>query len=643
MKFTAMTLSAAVLAALMAISPGTAEAKSHRHKHKHKKVHTHLALTPSMHLSIHRIQTPDLDDFPPTAAHARDVPVVGSEEAIRATGGVMSTSLATPPVASAAPPAPVWSAGRLVVPSAAALQVASVQASGEVLVSKLTPPARAPAMEAASHEVLNRFDLVVNNAPASQVFLQLGSSGSYNVLVPPDVSGSISISLKNTTVLEALEALRELFGYDFKVSGNRVFVYPNTVQTRLFKINYLPGRRQGVSDIRVSSSSIVQQSGGTGSSGSTGTSNGATSSGGKTQSATALEMSSINMTSDTDFWRDVKDSLNNLLAVNKGSSVTLNPGAGVIVVRATPAELRQVADYLKAVQITIERQVMLEAKIVEVQLGDATQTGVNWSLFGGIKSGGNKFGAVGVAPGVGLSNNGTLSTGGATINPGSSVVAEALGKGFYGLAVQGTNFTALLSFLETQGNVQVLSSPRIATINNQKAVLKVGTDELFLTNVTNNSTSTASGTTNSPSLTLQPFFSGISLDVTPQIDDKGVVMLHVHPSISVVSEKQKTFDLGGSQVLRLPLATSSINETDSIVRVMDGQIVAIGGLMQASGSKETSGLPGVSDVPVVGNAFKYKQTSSYKRELVILIKPTVISDMGQGFSDAQPATPLIHP
>jgi MSHA biogenesis protein MshL len=445
-------------------------------------------------------------------------------------------------------------------------------------------------------------------------------------------------------VLEALEALRELFGYDFKVSGNRVFVYPNTVQTRLFKINYLPGRRQGVSDIRVSSSSIVQQSGSSSSSGvSSSSSNGATQTTGKTSSATALEMSSVNMTSDADFWRDVKESLNSLLATNKGSSVTLNPGAGVIVVRATPAELRQVADYLKAVQVTIERQVMLEAKIVEVQLGDATQTGVNWSLFGGIKSGGNKFGGVGVAPGISLSNNGTLSTGSATISPGGGVVAEALGKGFYGLAVQGTNFTALLSFLETQGSVQVLSSPRIATINNQKAVLKVGTDELFLTNVTNNSTSTASGTTNSPSLTLQPFFSGISLDVTPQIDDKGVVMLHVHPSISVVSEKQKTFDLGGSQVLRLPLATSSINETDSIVRVMDGQIVAIGGLMQASGSKETSGLPGISEVPVVGNAFKYKQTNSYKRELVILIKPTVISDLGQGFSDAQPDTPLIRP
>ena len=637
MKFTHVTLGAAALAMLLAFSPGDAEAKSHRHKHK--RVQMHLKLTPSMHLSIDRIQMPDLDDFPPTAQHVREVPAVGSQEAIR-TVGVMSTSLSSQPSQS---PQPVWSQGRLVP----AVQVASVQAAAATPAAPVTQVAAVPtrwaAPEPAPRDAASRFDLVVNNAPASQVFLQLGSSGPYNVLVPPDVSGSISISLKNTTVLEALEALRELFGYDFKVSGNRVFVYPNTIQTRLFKINYLPGRRQGVSDIRVSSSSIVQQGGGSNSSGTSGSSNGATSSGNKAQSATALEMSSVNMTSDTDFWRDVKESLISLLAISKGSSVTLNPGAGVIVVRGTPAELRQVADYLKAVQITIERQVMLEAKIVEVQLSEATQTGVNWSLFGGIKSGGNKYGTVGIAPGTTLANTGGMGNSSATIAPGAGVIAEQLGKGFYGLAVQGANFAALLSFLETQGNVQVLSSPRIATINNQKAVLKVGTDELFLTNVTNNSTSTASGTTNSPSLTLQPFFSGISLDVTPQIDDKGVVMLHVHPSISVVSEKQKTFDLGGSQVLRLPLATSSINETDSIVRVLDGQIVAIGGLMQASGSRDTSGLPGVSDVPLVGNAFKYKQTASYKREIVILIKPTVITENGQGYSDAQPDTPLIRP
>ncbi|MEY2840361.1 MAG: hypothetical protein RJB60_2660 [Pseudomonadota bacterium] len=686
MKFTAMTLSAAVLAAFMAISAGTAEAKTprskhtpkyslkhtpkqalkHKQKYKQKKARTHLALTPSMHLSINRIQTPDLDDFPPTAANVREVPVVGSDDAIRATG-VMSPALA---VAPAAPPMPVWSAGRLVMPTRAAVQVASAQrateapqAPGDVQLAKLSAPARMATTEPASREALNRFDLVVNNAPASQVFLQLGSSGAYNVLVPPDVTGSISISLKNTTVLEALEALRELFGYDFKVSGNRVFVYPNTVQTRLFKINYLQGRRQGVSDIRVSSSSMVAQGGaggstgstaGAGSTGSAGAAASTSSSSGGSQSSSTKESSSINMTSDADFWRDVRTSLESLLGLNKesnkdkGSSVTLNPGAGVIVVRGTPAELRQVADYLKAVQITIERQVMIEAKIVEVRLTADTQTGVNWSLFGGAKSGGNKFGTVGVAPGVSLSNAADLSTGigGAVITPGTSVVAESIGKGFYGLAVQGSNFAAMLSFLETQGNVQVLSSPRIATLNNQKAVLKVGTDEIYLLNVnatTNTTVNGAANTTKAP--VLGPLFSGISLDVTPQIDDRGVVMMHLHPSISVVSEARKQFELGdqAADKYKLTLASTTINETDSIVRVMNGQIVAIGGLMDASGSKKTNGVPGLSDIPLVGNAFKYKQTESSKREIVILIKPTVITEDGQGFSDAQPETPLLRP
>ena len=107
-----------------------------------------------------------------------------------------------------------------------------------------------------------RFDLSVNNAPAAQVFMQIGSGTPYNMLVAPDVAGTISITLKDTTVLEALESLRELYGYDYRVAGNRIFVQPNTVTTRLFKINYLPGRRQGASDIRVTSSSISQSGAG---------------------------------------------------------------------------------------------------------------------------------------------------------------------------------------------------------------------------------------------------------------------------------------------------------------------------------------------------------------------------------------------
>lgn len=182
----------------------------------------------------------------------------------------------------------------------------------------------------------------------------------------------------------------------------------------------------------------------------------------------------------------------------------------------------------------------------------------------------------------------------------------------------------MLNFLETQGNVQVLSSPRIATINNQKAVLKVGTDEFYVTNVS--STVTSSGTSNvtTPSITLQPFFSGIALDVTPQIDGENNIILHVHPSISVVTEKQKIIDLGSLGTYTLPLANSTVNETDSIVRVQDGNIVAIGGLMKQEQSAGANGLPGTTASSGLGLLFGTRNSYLRKRELVILIKPTVI-------------------
>lgn len=488
-----------------------------------------------------------------------------------------------------------------------------------------------------------RFDLSVNNAPASQVFLQLGAGTHYNILIPPELSGSITVSLKNTTVPEALDTLRELFGYDYRITGNRVFVYPNTVQTRLFRINYLPGRRQGMSELSIASTS--SQGGGNGggsggnNSGSGASGSGNSGSGGGSTTSSGSTTSAVRMTSDSDFWREVKDSLNAMIGEQNGRGVTLNPGAGVIVVRATPAELRQVAEYLRAIQVTIERQVMLEAKIVEVQLSKSYETGINWSLFRQV--GGGKQVTVGsVAPGVRLGTTGTLTSADVTIASGASVVAESLGKGFYGLAVQASSFAALLSFLETQGNTQVLSSPRIAALNNQKAVLKVGSDDTFIASVTNNVTVVNNTTVNSPTVLTKTYFSGISLDVTPQIDENGTVMLHVHPAISVASTKPLLLKLGDSDY-EVPGVAISINETDSMVRVRDGQIVAIGGLMQQTAYRDSSGVPGLSEAPVLGGFFRHRTSGSSKRELVILIKPTVISEDGRGPGSDEPATPLI--
>ena len=490
------------------------------------------------------------------------------------------------------------------------------------------PPAPAAAPEP-------RFDLSINNAPAAQVFLQLANGTAYNMLVSPDVSGSLSITLKDTTVPEAMDTMREMFGFEYRITGNRIFVYPNTVQTRLYRVNYLPGRRQGASDTRITSSAISASASGGGNSGGGGgggTNNSGGSGGGNNQGGNGLASRSddnahVRTTHDTDFWREVQSSLITLVGTHGGRSVVLNPGAGVVVVKATPAELRQVENYLKAVQLSIERQVMLEAKIVEVSLSKDSQTGINWAGFGKL---GNGLATIGsAAPGTRLGVTGALSSSdGNSLAPGLDLAAGAVGRGFYGLAFQAANFAALLNFLQTQGEVQVLSSPRIATLNNQKAVLKVGSDELYVTGVSTSTTSNGNNSVSSPTLTLQPFFSGISLDVTPQIDDAGNVMLHVHPTISTVSEKNKIIDLGSLGAFRLPLAASTVNETDSIVRVRDGQIVAIGGLMKTEVHDERSGMPVLSELPGVGGLFRQTTRLQSKRELVIMIKPTVIQEDG---------------
>ncbi len=566
------------------------------------------------------------DRQPPVAVSLPALPAAPAPPApllAAAAPPVVTLSAAAPIATPTATPAEPVAA--LTVPQLLAASVPAAPAAPPLLMA--AAPVRNPAPVAVAEP---RFDLSVNNAPAAQVFLQLANGTGYNMLVSPEVSGQLSITLKDTTVAEAMDTLRELFGYEYRITGNRIFVYPNTVQTRLYKVNYLPGRRQGASDTRVTSSAITLSSGQGGASnggGGNNVNNNNSNNSNNNSGSRSDDSAHVRTTSDADFWREVQNSLIAMVGNHGGRNVVLNPAAGVVVVKATPAELRQVENYLKAVQLSIERQVMLEAKIVEVQLNRDAQTGINWAGFGKLGSGKLTIGSA--APGTVLGQTGNLvGNDGTHVAPGVNLAAGALGKGFYGLAFQAANFAALLNFLQTQGDVQVLSSPRIATLNNQKAVLKVGSDELYVTGVTTTTTASGTGSVTSPSLTLQPFFSGISLDVTPQIDDVGNVMLHVHPTISVVTEKNKNIDLGSLGSFRLPLAASTVNETDSIVRVKDGQIVAIGGLMKHTMIDERTGLPVLSDAPVVGGLFRQSTTLHSKRELVIMLKPTIIREDG---------------
>lgn len=500
----------------------------------------------------------------------------------------------------------------------------------------LLPPLKIALPKATAKQLEQRFDLVINNAPASQVLMGIVSGTRYSMLVHPDVSGTISVNLKDVTVFEALDALRDLYGYEYKVEGTRIFIEPQAMQTRVFQVNYITGQRRGSSDTRVTSGSVSNANNQAGQQGAGTSSSNVSPAGaaGAAGSRASLVSTSILTSSNSDFWSELAASLNGIVGEENGRRVIVNVQSGVIVVRAMPNEVRNVETFLRLMQVNIERQVILEAKILNVQLNDQSQNGVNWSIFG---RGGRNTGIVGnINPGSQLasSGNGSLTSRDLTASGGTVLAnaataglatATSLGGPLFAVALQGANFAALLSFLETQGDVQVLSSPRIATINNQKAVLKVGTDEFFVTGVSTSTVASTGATTTVPEVTLQPFFSGIALDVTPQIDKDDNIILHMHPSISQVTTVNKQVSLGGNlSQINLPLASSNISETDSIVRTRDGRVIAIGGLMTESSVSSRSKVPGLGDTKGLGAAFRQHGSTTNKTELVILLKATVV-------------------
>ncbi len=511
----------------------------------------------------------------------------------------------------------------------------------------LLPPLRVTMPEVSNRPIEPRFDLSVSAAPAMQVFMSLVTGTRYSMLVHPEVQGSISLNLKDVTVKEALDSIREVYGYEYRVEGTRIYIQPVGLQTRVFNVNYLIGKRIGRTDVRVTSGSVTDTAPSSGASGGAAPATAAAGAG-TTAGLSAIVDDAARVQTHTlsDFWEELRRTLSTIVVPDQGRRVVVNPQAGVVVVRAMPAELRSVDAYLKAIRATVERQVMLEAKIIEVTLSNQFQAGVNWALFN--NTGRSAIGMIGPNTTLGASgaqsttsgnflapgtltqgpNPATLATAGVT----GALLGGTPGGALLGLAFQTQNFAAMLQFLESQGTVQVLSSPRIATINNQKAVLKVGTDEFYLTNISGGTTSatgnttTNSGTNTFPTLTLRPFFSGVALDITPQIDEDSNIILHIHPSVSNVQQDNRQINLGTTfgGAVTLPLARSTVSETDSIVKVGDSNIVAIGGLMKVDVAANNSGLPGAQDSPFLGALFSSNASVMVKKELIILIKPTVI-------------------
>ncbi len=466
-----------------------------------------------------------------------------------------------------------------------------------------------------------RFDISVKNMPAATFYMNLVKGLSIGIVVSPEIKGSITLHLKHVTVEQVLQVLENTYHYMYNPIPGGYEILPNTVQTKIYNINYLELQRSGNSEMRLHSGEVNQNAPNGGGGPNSGLNSPSQNS--SIPTATPGEIGRVRTENKFDFWKELGITLEHMVGKGHQHSVTVNPLAGVVIVRALPKELKQVDAYLDAVQLGINRQVILEAKILEVTLSDTYQMGIDWQEFA------RKAQAIPVplAPVTDPYINGTLKPN-IKLNsigdfPSTTITAVDLLPGYGGTIRWAGDFITTIRLLGTQGNVQVLSSPRVSAMNNQQSLIKVGNDEFFVSAI---AAGQASGlAVAQPVDVISPFFAGITLDVTPQIDRNGDVTLHIHPAVSSISSQTKLLHAGGSNPSPTVLAKSTVRESDTVVHTKNGQIVIIGGLIQNQTQEDIAELPFFGKIPFLGTLFRATKQTSQKSELVILIKATVMN------------------
>jgi len=416
-----------------------------------------------------------------------------------------------------------------------------------------------------------RYTLVMSGADARELFLSLARENEFNLVLAPEVSGAVTLDIKDVTAEELMTEVCGMIGCRVSFSGRTVRVTAAKRITRVFPVDYLVTTRTG-------QGSLVASTSATGS-GTTGT---------ESQST-----NSITTEEKGDFWAGLAEQLGELVSQSGGKAV-VNRTAGTVVVTDFPENVERVRRHLRLLESRMRAGVVIEAQILEVALDDDTKYGINWAALPDLSSS--------------LHLAGNL-TGGAT-----AIQTLSSGATAFQIGVAGSKFNAFLDAQAAAGNLNVLSAPKVSTLNNQKAVIRIGRQDVFFRAVvTPASTTSAAFTTYTP----ESITEGIILSVTPQIARDGRIMLSIHPSITEKVGEARAPDNNTAPIL-------DIRETNTVVSVGDGQTVFIGGLMQERTQETVTSVPFLGDIPYLGALFRSNAQTKKKTELVILITPRVV-------------------
>jgi len=430
-----------------------------------------------------------------------------------------------------------------------------------------------PAPSANEADTSPKFSFRAENVELRQALALFARANNLNIVPDQDVTGSLTIDFRNLPLDLAMEAIIDAHGYYFVKDGPLIRV--KNTETRIFEIDYIDVKRssEGSNAVQISSGASSSEGGGSEDEGS---------------SMTVTANSSI------DFWTEIQVQLSTLIS-EKGSA-TVNSLGGTIVVSDSHKVVENIAQFLDTVTTNITRQIELEIEIYEVSFQETFQLGIDWARLADSIDTGITGSVIVRDPAFGN-----------TPGPESIKLDFQNSKGH----------SAVLEALQQQGDLKVISKPKLRTLNNQPAVIRVGQD--FPVFVSSAIQSTGDNPTITVTEEIQVVTIGTILSITPQISNDGIITLDVTPAISrrVGSETSRT---------QASAPVIDVRQASSLVRLKDGETAILGGLVQESTSKTERKIPVLGDIPLLGKAFRGQHDVTSNTELIIFLTPRIISE-----------------